>query len=373
MGAVGSCLEKCVTGSSALEEQELMTSSYEETRKGYPDTLTAPQREAMAQVRRELASAGILGAPWDDDHDMCRWLRARKFDVAATLLMIRNHVQWKKDFDVDNVYANFAHPPAAAAEIKAAYPRAYHRTDRVGRPINIDCVGRLNIKRINQLVTMEDLVKEKVQEMVRAGARPEHSRPLGPFWRPIGTRGPLTCRAPPALRHLQEYTIRVRYPECSRAAGRKINQSVVIMDLGGLSMSIWSSKTREVLKTLIGVLSDHYPETMGVLFIVNAPSFFAGIFSFVKLFLDPGTVQKINVLSTSQRHELFKIIDPASLPPFLGGTDESFSFEAEQGPWIARESETTRSKPATRGLSFGGLMVPTNKRRSFICCGAPVQ
>ena len=164
----------------------------------------------------------------------------------------------------------------------------------------------------------------------------------------------------------------MRYPACSRAAGRKINQSVVIMDLGGLTMSIWSGKTREVLKTLIGVLSDHYPETMGVLYIVNAPSFFAAIYSFVKLFLDPGTVQKINVLAASQHGELFKLIDPASLPPFLGGTDETFSFEVEQGPWVAAKDQA-KATSTTRGLSFGGLMVPARKRRSFVCCGsAPV-
>lgn len=160
------CVVSAEDGGSKQEPSfHPVSSSYVEKRKGYPETLTAAERAAMAEVRSELAAAGIVGARWDDDDEMCRWLRARKFDVAATKLMITNHVKWEKDYDVDLVYKTFAHRDPEA--VKAAYPRTYHRTDRIGRPINIDRVGRLNIKRINELTNNDEMEKEKIQDMVR--------------------------------------------------------------------------------------------------------------------------------------------------------------------------------------------------------------
>jgi hypothetical protein len=335
-------------------------STYVETRKGYPDTLTDRERTVMAQLRAQLAAAGITDKRWDDDHEICRWLRARKFDVPATLLMIRNHVTWEKDFDVDTVYKTFAHKDPLS--IKRAYPRAYHRTDRVGRPINIDCVGRLDIKQLNELTSNEEMVKEKIQEMVRARATPSTADAARPPLTPFPPSRALS-RAP--LRP-QEYTLRVRYPACSKAAGRTINQSVVIMDLSGLSMSIWSSQTRHMLQRLIGVLSDHYPETMGVLFIVNAPVFFAGIWAFAKLFLDPGTVQKISILSSNYKAELDKVIDPSALPPFLGGTDADFDFVIEQGPWVKDGHRRSKRLSNKETVTFD----ERRRRRWFACCGA---
>lgn len=155
----------------------------------------------------------------------------------------------------------------------------------------------------------------------------------------------------------------MRYPACSKAAGRTINQSLVIMDLSGMTMSIWNAQTRGTLKRLIGVLSDHYPETMGQLFIVNAPSFFAAVWAVVKLFLDPGTVQKISILSHNFKHELFKHVEPANLPPFLGGTDNTFDLMREQGPWVPH----SENEPVIRQQS----MYPADRgtRRWLMCCG----
>lgn len=279
----------------------------------------------MSEVREKLAAAGIRGEGWNNDHELCRWMRARKFDVPKVVLMIQNHVAWEKSYNVEHVYRTFAHKQPA--EVKQAYPRVYHRTDRVGRPINIDCVGRLDIKRVNAVTNDEEMELEKIQEM--------------------------------------EHTLRVKYPACSAAAGRPINQSLVIMDLSGLSLAMWNGQTRAMIKRLTGVLSDHYPETMGALFIVNAPGFFAAIWSIVKLFLDPGTVQKISILSSNYKVELFKHIDPANLPAFLGGSDASFDFMHDQGPWLSR--------PVTARGSAVASELPKRRRRGLslmACCGS---
>jgi len=339
--------------------------SYVETRNGYPETLTPAQRATMAELRSQLAREGHAEGRWDDDHEMCRWLRARKFDIAATKLMILNHIRWEKEYDVDHVYRTFAHKDAAG--VKAAYPRTYHRADRVGRPINIDRVGMLNIKRINELTNDDDMEREKIQDMVSARARR------------VGETRTHRARQPKrrahtwyvcayALLRAQEYTVRVRYPACSLAAGRTINQSLVIMDLSGLSFAIWNAQTRNMLKRLTSVLSDHYPETMGALFIVNAPSFFAAIWSVAKLVLDPGTVQKISILSSNYKTELFKHVEPHNLPTFLGGTDETFDFMREQGSWVVG-TQPTQVPSAVRSEQVN-VHLPDQRRPRWVCCAA---
>jgi len=147
------------------------------------------------------------------------------------------------------------------------------------------------------------------------------------------------CRPRP-----QEHTLRVKYPACSRHAGRTINQSFVIMDLRGLSLAKWNAQTRDMLKQLTGILSDHYPETMGALFIINAPGFFTVIWSVAQVFLDPGTKKKITILGSNYRDRLFEHVDPSNLPTALGGTDDALDILHDQGPWVAKETATLAAK-----------------------------
>ncbi|KAJ1627179.1 CRAL-TRIO domain-containing protein [Pavlovales sp. CCMP2436] len=318
---------------SDLAGAEVAVSSYVEKRKGYPETLTAVERTAMATLRAELMRAGVAGASWGDDYELCRWLRARKFDVPKTLLMIQNHIEWGVKYDLEVVYTTFHHADNQA--VKGAYPRAYHKTDKVGRPLYIDAIGKLDINRINELATDEQMEREKIQDM--------------------------------------EYTLRVRYPACSKAAGRMINQSLVIMDLQGFSSSIWNSQTRAMTKRLTGVLSDHYPETMGALFIVNAPSFFSAIWSFIKLFLDPGTAAKISILDHGFKKELLKHVSAENLPVHLGGTDTSFDWNYDQGPWVKGGKDQgpwANVKKGTVTFQTPLIVAAPRRRRGGPCCGA---
>ena len=57
------------------------------------------------------------------------------------------------------------------------------------------------------------------------------------------------------------------------------------------------------------------------MYIVRAPRIFSGIWSVVKMLLDPRTASKIEVLSTDATPaRLLQDIDSDQLPAFLGGT-----------------------------------------------------
>jgi hypothetical protein len=63
----------------------------------------------------------------------------------------------------------------------------------------------------------------------------------------------------------------------------------------------------------------HYPETLGMLFVVNAPWVFKAAFAVFKPFLSEFTVKKMHVLGSDYREVLLRHIDAESLPEFLGG------------------------------------------------------
>ena len=78
------------------------------------------------------------------------------------------------------------------ADVKAAYPHAYHRTGRTGRMVYYDCAGRIAINSLLEATTLERLFDWFVWE----------------------------C----------EMTQWVRLPRCSLAAGRLMHQFVIVVE-----------------------------------------------------------------------------------------------------------------------------------------------
>ena len=55
------------------------------------------------------------------------------------------------------------------------------------------------------------------------------------------------------------------------------------------------------------------------MFIINAPMLFTGIWAMVKGWIDEKTRQKIKILGSSFKKELFEVCDPESIPKFIAG------------------------------------------------------
>ena len=65
---------------------------------------------------------------------------------------------------------------------------------------------------------------------------------------------------------------------------------------------------------------DYYPETMGAVYVVNAPLLFSALYTIVKGFLDERTRSKVRIMGGNYRSVLLEHIDAENLPMFLGGT-----------------------------------------------------
>lgn len=133
-----------------------------------------------------------------------------------------------------------------------------------------------------------------------------------------------------------ERLTRVRFPACSKKAGRNIETSFSILDLKDCSV-MQAYKIKDILQLIISIGQNYYPETMGMMVIVNAPWIFGPIWSFIKIWMDEVTVKKIAIVSNAKdaAKEIFQHCAMEDIPEFLGGTCkcEGGCFSADSGPW----------------------------------------
>jgi hypothetical protein len=116
--------------------------------------------------------------------------------MADMQVMFTNLINWRRQNDVDNVMWNFDFPERE--EVKDIYPQNYHGVDKQGRPIYIEILGGLDVTKLLAVSTEARIMKNYAQSY--------------------------------------ELLMNLRYPACSIAAGRRIQQGLTIMDMTGMWM-----------------------------------------------------------------------------------------------------------------------------------------
>jgi hypothetical protein len=129
-----------------------------------------------------------------------------------------------------------------------------------------------------------------------------------------------------------------RLPACSRKSGQLLETCCTIMDLKGVGVTKVPS-VYSYVKQASAMSQNYYPERLGRLYLINAPWGFSTVFSVVKGWLDPITVEKIHVLGANYQKELLEQVPAENLPEIFGGTCAcaggcEFS---DEGPWTDPE------------------------------------
>jgi len=150
---------------------------------------------------------------------------------------------------------------AEKRQVAQGYPRYYHKTDKLGRPVYIEDLGKLDVKLMMKITSEERFVKNHIVEY--------------------------------------EKFIDHKLPACSLRKGQHIEQSCSILDLKGLPIGQFPSVS-SLVRTISQLSQDYYPETLGRMFLINAPVLFTTIWSVIKVFLDENTVHKIVILGYVQ-------------------------------------------------------------------------
>jgi len=209
---------------------------------------------------------------------------------------------------VDEIVENFVY--VEKPKVFEYYPQFYHKIDKDGRPVYFEQLGKINLTEMYKITTSERMLQNLVLEYERL--------------------------ADPRL------------PACSLQSGHLVETCCTVMDLKGVNFFNMNS-VYSYLKEATSISQNYYPERLGKLYIINAPWGFSGAFSMVKAFLDPVTVDKIQVLGSGYQAQLLAQIPKENLPKIFGGDCdcEGGCLFSDAGPWQPTLPTPTPTATAT--------------------------
>lgn len=236
------------------------------------------QRFTLMKFRRTVQD--ILKQPHHDDHFLLRWLRARKWDVAAAEKMLRDSMEWRKQWEVDKL-AEWDPPQI----LKDYLPHGLCGFDKDGAPVVAVYFDALDLYGILHVVSRRDMIRVTIKIL-------EDYLQL--------------CRG-----QLQKH-------------GFAASQIIVIFDMHGFNLKqyLWRP-AGEVVITLIQMYEANYPEILKTCYIINAPKVFAFAFSVAKKFMNEYTLSKIQIYKTDRakwQEAILSNIPRDQLPVYFGGT-----------------------------------------------------
>ena len=292
--------------------------------KGFPGALTEEELDAVKRFKSELESKDPVYTEIvrsfkvveKEAYSLCRWLRARKFDVDAVFELLNDAKEHYEKAKKHDFYPNLEDSLGFSRDIfLSQYPEIYSGNARNGCPVMYMRLGSVQPEGIKCLLSIEDA--EQI------------------FWN--------------AMKH--SYTDRLE-------EGRRINpafvrtENMTIYDFKGVSRSQINADTIDMIKVAAKVMNS-FPETLHCLLIVNAPSWFGLAWAVVRKVIDARTASKIEVFTSSKKGiaRMRDLIDDSQIPSDYGGTGPSLAQAA------AGVSATTGSNGASKPQDSSKVVV----------------
>eukprot|EP00656_Telonema_subtile_P017050 TRINITY_DN19062_c0_g1_i1.p1 TRINITY_DN19062_c0_g1~~TRINITY_DN19062_c0_g1_i1.p1 ORF type:complete len:517 (-),score=95.20 TRINITY_DN19062_c0_g1_i1:269-1819(-) len=251
--------------------------------------------ELKAILKRDFAGRHLHGTPEPAPFMLLRYLRGYKNIPEEAAEGYIDGMNWREQQDMDSLCEGVCPDVRRAASL---YPMGYHKLDHQGNPVGVEQLAGCDPGAILKEFGNEKFLKFYIQQI--------------------------------------EATLRFRFPACSELAGRTVYQTMSVMDLKGVPVSLFfDSKARGLLTSIIGVLNHNYPEQMAGMFIINAPGAFSILWRVIRNFVDPVTRTKIRILGSNFLPELLKAMPIENVPEIFGGkcSCEGGCLNRQPGPW----------------------------------------
>jgi len=264
---------------------------------------TSEYREIMSKHSEQLYAKTIT-----EDNDvtiLVKCLKESNNDVNKAVAIFDKLMQWRADNDIDNCLDNWNFDVEG---IKKYYPHQFQGFDLQGRPIYIERLGKIDIKGLNKICSLDDFARYHVYH--------------------------------------HEFLQRVLLPQASKLAGRQIRQFVTICDVGGIGVSHLGKPVMDLLGKVAEIDQSYYPASGARLYMVNAPWVFKAVWKLIAPFIAARGRDKISVIYGDPSAKLAGDCNVDKLPKFLGGKveddvygeDEVLYRDMVQGKQLFREA-----------------------------------
>lgn len=302
-------------------------------------TLLALRERALEMLGEKLLQTENLAVRKDlsqftNDQCLLRYLRANGFALEGASKMFSETLNWRQQFAPALITAPLVEPEAVTGK---CYVNGF---DRCGRPIVYIRPGRENTSSYDRQLQYFVFVMENSLRMMPSN----------------------------------------------------VDRFVVIMDFEGYSLS--SAPPLATTIELLKIFSNHYPERLARLFLLNTPWLFSGIYRLLTPFIRATTQAKIFFLSlpsnrksnnalspsfkkTSAHEQIWQFIDPQMLERSAGGRWE---FEYDHNKyWTAlldkmerseRHNEADEQTEQNETSRTNHMSNARTRRRTMTNCGA---
>jgi len=281
-------------------------------------TLRSMLKDEISQLEPNVEVIG--------DRALLRFFRGHLKNMDTAVKYIRKYYNWRKENNVDQIRRNIVHGGMNCptkfpngGKILDIIPQVVcsaKHCDKDGAPVSLLSTN-FSPAAAFEVVTMEEYIEFimytlEYQQLVleQLSEKKERER----------------------LEHAKTNNVQMDEPY------GVILQQCVVRDLGELTLEHLGTKGQQISRTVINISSDNYPEMLKKMYIVKAPWIFSTFFWGIKQILPARTIAKISVQGHyNYQDELHSDIDPAHLPPRLGGNNEAadehetFHFDVTDG------------------------------------------
>ncbi|XP_055931695.1 SEC14-like protein 2 [Argiope bruennichi] len=238
--------------------------------------LTEEEKTAIEELKRRTIN-DITPKMRQDETLYYRFLKARDFNLQKSEDMLRKHIVWRKEFQLDTILTDYKPP-----EVLVKYlPVSLVGYDKEGSPIIYtdmagDPKGLIGSAKKTDLIKCVVRIYEKAVESMRKQS----------------------------VKH-----------------GKPVTSMVQIYNYANMTFAkATNRKSIEMVKLGIDIFQDNYPERLKIVFDINTSFYFSLFFPIIKVVMAPTVYNKIHFYGAEKwKDDLLEIIDADALPAFLGG------------------------------------------------------
>lgn len=151
----------------------------------------------------------------------------------------------------------------------------------------------------------------------------------------------------------------------SKESGFNIETSLVVIDAAGWHLGLATSDAMRFIQGMVSTDSDHFPERLGAVIIINAPSVLSIAWRVISTFLDNVTRMKVQIISNNNDWlpVLLSLIDEDQIPVQYGGTfpdpDPERGYDSMNPPNSSTRSGGDTFDGSTNHASVTSISVPS--------------